>query len=122
MRLRVDRDKNALVVTPDDETLPTREIPAAGAIDVGASGVLLGVEVRRGVGLPVLAEAFAGWGSAASVDGGAAYVELMAGDDSNARSAEVEVGVGLDADGLIASLTIPRRGARYEITYPSGNR
>lgn len=122
MRLRVDRDKNALVVTPDDEKPPTREVRAVGTIDVGAGGVLLGVEVRRAVGLPVLAEAFAGWGSVASVDGGAAYVELMAGDDSNARSAEVAVEVGLDAHGLVASLTIPRRGAGYEITYPSGNR
>lgn len=122
MRLRVDREANALVVTPGGEIQPTREVRVGGTIDVGAGGALLGVEVRRSVGLPVLSQGFAGWGSVVSVEGGAAYVALMAGDDSNARSAAVEVGVGLDASGSVTSLTIPRRGAGYEITYPSGNR
>lgn len=122
MRLRVDRERNALVVTPDIEDEPAREVRADGTIDVGTGGVLLGVEVRRVAGLEGLAERFAGWGSAATVDGGAAYVALMAGDDSQARSAEIGVAVGLDERGRVASLSIPRRGAGYEITYPSGNR
>ncbi len=122
MRLRVDREKNALVVTPDDEAELARAVRAGGTIDVGNSGLLLGVEVRRVEGLPDLVEGFAGWGSAATVEGVAAYVALMAGDDSNARSADVEVEVGLDERERVASLTIPRRGAGYEITYPSGNR
>ncbi len=122
MRLRVDRETNSLVVTPGDDAEPERSVVAKGTIDVGAGGVLLGVEVRASADVAGLARAFAGWGAAASVDGGAAYVALMAGEDAFSRSAEIAVEVGLDERGRVASLTIPRRGAGYEITYPSGNR
>lgn len=122
MRLRVDREANALVVTPDGEEQPGHSVATDGTIDVGAGGVLLGVEVRGSEGLSGLAKRFAGWGGAASVEGDSAYVALMAGDDDHVRSAEIVIGVGVDDRGLVSSLTIPRRGVGYEITYPSGNR
>lgn len=122
MQLRVDREANALVVTPDMADQETRNATTEGTIDVGADGALLGIEIRGSAMWTILARQFAGWGSAVTVDEGAAYVSLMPGDDRNARSAEIEIGVGLDEQGHVARLSVPRRGTGYEITYPSGNR
>lgn len=122
MQLRVDRDANTLVITPGDASAPDRTIVLPGTIDVGEGGVLLGIEIRASDRLPEPADAFTGWGGAASVDGPSVYITLMAGDDRHARSADIAVDIGLDPNGSVARISIPRRGAGYEITYPSGNR
>lgn len=75
----------------------SRDGTSTGLLDVGANGRLLGVEI------------------------GDRYIQVMesaGADESYARSASVELSV---SDGDPAVVTIARRGAGYEITYPSGN-
>ena len=70
---------------------------SAATLDVGSNGRLIGLEIGE-------------W-----------YVSVMdipGADDSYVRSAEVLVDI---SPGSPPSIAIPRRGAGYEITYPSGN-
>lgn len=71
--------------------------PAEGTLDVGANGRLLGIEI------------------------GETYVQVMpsmSDEEPYIRSADVRVEI---SGGDPALVTIPRRGAAYEISYPSGN-
>jgi hypothetical protein len=83
----------------EEGAVTTERVPAT--IDIGTGGRLVGVE------LP------------------AAYVDVMepeAGTEHLTRSAEAEVVVERKrGSGEAVSVTVPRRGAGYEITYPSGN-
>jgi|GEM_PF-2226107 len=68
-----------------------------GILDVGANGRLLGVEIDD------------------------TYIQVMEStqdEEPYVRSADVEVSITGDSPRFV---TIPRHGARYEITYPSGN-
>lgn len=68
-----------------------------GLLDVGANGRLLGIEIDD------------------------TYIQVMEsahGEEPYVRSADVEVSITGDSPRLV---TIPRHGAGYEITYPSGN-
>jgi hypothetical protein len=68
-----------------------------GLLDVGANGRLLGIEI------------------------GESYIHVMESvhdEEPYVRSAEVTLSISGDSPPLV---TIPRRGPRYEITYPSGN-
>lgn len=75
------------------------DVPAT--VDIGTGGRLIGVELAAG------------------------YVEVMApepGTDHLTRSAEVAVSVARErGSGELVAVTVPRRGAGYEITWPSGN-
>lgn len=72
-----------------------------GSIDIGVGGRLLGIEVG-GVYLPVM--------------------DAETGAGSMVRTAEIGVDVVRDRiSGAIVSIVVPRRGAGYEITWPSGN-
>jgi hypothetical protein len=75
------------------------QVPAT--IDIGTGGRLVGVELPTG------------------------YVEVMepeAGTEHLTRSASAEVAVARErGSGVPVTVTLPRRGAGYEITYPSGN-
>lgn len=122
MRLTVDREANTLVVTPDSDQQSMRTVIADGTLDVGEGGVLLGVEVQVSEALGDLAGQFGGWDDAVDTDDTSAYLTLMPGDDSHARSTPIAVKIGLAASGQVTSLSVPRRGEGYEITYPSGNR
>lgn len=122
MRLTIDRETNTLVVTPDSDQQSTRTVIATGTLDVGEGGVLLGVEVQASEALADLAGQFDNWADAVDTDDASAYLTLMPGDDSHARSTAVAVRVGLAASGQVTSVAVPRRGDGYEITYPSGNR
>lgn len=77
----------------------TERVPAT--IDIGTGGRLVGVELPMG------------------------YVEVMepeAGTEHLTRSAAAEVVVARErGSGVPVTVTVPRRGAGYEITYPSGN-
>lgn len=92
----IDLAANAIRVrVPGLAAPPAASSPAL--LDVGANGRLIGIEV------------------------GDAYITVMdlpGEDDPYARSAPVEVAISA---GTPPSITIPRRGPAYEITYPSGN-
>jgi hypothetical protein len=66
-------------------------------LDVGANGRLIGVEVG---------------------DAWVSVMDLPGEEDPYARSASIEVAISAETP---PSITIPRRGPGYEITYPSGN-
>lgn len=131
MQLTHDRTRNALRLTLGDQTgeLPTRQsIP--GVIDVAAGGRLVGLELQPGVEAATLARWFRPWledpeaGQYLDLaSDGTVYVELTSGaDDDQARSTPVEVELEYGSAGDVAAISIPRVGAGYEISYPSGNR
>ena len=80
----------------------TRSVP--GRLEVGAGGRLLGIDL----GAPL---------AGVTADG---YLELFPPLTSDVRTAPVELLV-TERDGWVTRLELPRRGAGYEITYPSGN-
>jgi hypothetical protein len=74
-----------------------------GIIDVGEGGRLLSIEVAASPGRePVMID-----------------IESPLGDVS--RSAPVQLTLERGGNGVIRAIVLPRRGAGYEITYPSGN-
>lgn len=96
-------------------------IRAAGTIDIGEQGRLLGVEVET----PPDAAWTVPPASSALVQGGGDgtfYIALDRDTGRHARSVPVEVSLRLTPARLLAEVIVPRRGAGYEITYPSGNR
>ena len=101
--LEVDLAANSLrlVLSGDEAGEATRVERRPATIDVGSGGRLVGVELESG------------------------YVDVMppqAGTEHLIRSAEAEVllEMGEGRETTIA-LVLPRSGAGYEITYPSGN-
>jgi hypothetical protein len=98
----VDLAANTLCLRFNDAA-PAREVveDVPAIIDIGAGGRLIGIELAAG------------------------YVDVMPpepGTEHLTRSAETEVAVAREqGSGALASVTVPRRGAGYEITYPSGN-
>lgn len=101
--LEVDLTTNTLRLllseSGGEEATHTERLPAT--IDVGAGGRLLGVELESG------------------------YVDVMpaqAGTEHLMRSARVEIAVEMgEGSNQPVALVIPRSGAGYEITWPSGN-
>ncbi len=118
LRLYLDRD---------DEPVPARTARASGVIDVAEGGRLVGIELSPPDQLvtsdwlrlwrdnPIAGE----WLTVESDE--RAYLQLTSGDDRHARSAQIELSLDLDASGNLVAIGIPRRGAGYEISYPSGN-
>jgi hypothetical protein len=109
-------------------------LAATAAIDVGANGRLLGVELAVD---PVLAAPFAVSTTQAEAEAdpsapqydaaaGTLYVPLSenaaAAHDPHARTALAEVALAVDRAGALLAIDLPRRGHGYEISYPSGNR
>lgn len=98
--IEVDLAANTLRLRLGDGRAPAGTVERVPAtIDIGAGGRLVGVELPAG------------------------YVEVMepeAGTEHLTRSAEAEVVVEREGSATVA-VTLPRRGAGYEITYPSGN-
>ena len=93
--------------------------PADATIDVGEGGRLLGVEVAVDA-LPIGTDV----SSSVSFDPVASTVMIELGRQTGGvvRSAPARVGLVVDARGALLAVEVPRRGAGYEITYPSGNR
>ena len=93
-----------LVLAEGTDGSSTRGVPAQ--VDVGEGGRLLGVEVALAIE-----------DSAQSV-----YVPIEEATGANVRTAPALVRVRTAPDGRLLEVELPRRGAGYEITYPSGNR
>lgn len=129
MRLVHDTSTNTLRLQLDrtnEQTVErTERIP--GLIDVADGGRLVGIELTPGSGLVDSDWLFAWSGDPVAREwltiesDGAAYFQLTTGDDQHARSSPIELTVDLDASGSVLSISIPRRGAGYELSYPSGN-
>lgn len=97
---------------------PGAPIPIEATIDIGERGALLGIELRPAASL---AAAWPALHSAAGADG-ALYLPIapeMSGPHDRSEPVVVEIRPG--PDGALAAVDLPRRGAGYEITYPSGN-
>lgn len=103
MQIELDLKRNVLnfELSGDDEAVLTR-MNVPGVIDIGERGRLLSFEL-----FPDSDDAI--------------VVPLEDHADPLARSAEIFVVCGIAADGRIVTAQIPRRGADYEISYPSGN-
>ncbi len=113
--LRVDLlpERNVLrfVAGPGE---PGEAIPADATIDVGERGALLGIELRPDAALAAL------WPEHDEAD--AVYLAIapeMSGPHDRSVAATVDLRPG--PDGVLVAVDLPRRGAGYEITYPSGN-
>jgi uncharacterized protein YuzE len=131
LRLQHDRERNALrLLLDDDSRQAVTRLTVAGVVDVAANGRLVGIEVQTGIDETSLADALAAWlgdpvaGEFISQEGnGGLYIELTTGDpDEHTRSSEVSIDLELDTGRELVGISIPRRGAGYEISYPSGNR
>jgi len=93
--------------------------PAAATIDVGEGGRLLAVEVAVDA-----APSGAGLSPSVSFDPVTSMLTIELGRQTEGfvRSASARVGLVVDGRGVVLAVELPRRGAGYEITYPSGNR
>lgn len=103
MRLLLDLPRNAIEIRLAEPAPGAARRFVRATVDVGESGRLLGVELALGGGEP-------------------RYVPVEPGRGELARSAAATVAVARTADGEIATIELPRRGADYELSYPSGNR
>jgi uncharacterized protein YuzE len=103
MKLLVDTTRNVLhLVLIERHAEPTRRIDGHGVLDIGARGRLIGFELLLPGEPP-------------------RYLPIEASADPFARTAEAAVVAGVDEAGSVFSVEIPRRGADFEISYPSGN-
>ena len=131
MRLIHDRDNNALrLVLGDDPALPGTTSRMNGLVDVTAGGRLAGIELHTGDTEPEARNRLGRWlsdpvaGQYVTVEpDGTVYIELTAGEPGDdVRSSELDLVVETGLGGEMLAVSIPRRGAGYEISYPSGNR
>jgi hypothetical protein len=126
MRLIWEPASNLLRLTLTEDAAPATTLMRPGTLDVAANGRLVGVELR-GAELPRLLRRWAVDPIAAEfthlADDDSAYIDLSVGPpDDDIRSSEVTIAAELDDDAACVALAIPRRGAGYEIAFPSGNR
>lgn len=132
MRLSYRANENTLRLTLDQERgHAERTVDLSGYVDMGTGGRIAGVEALGGLELD-LERAFDRWlsdDSAAayvSLGSSSVYIELSAPEESDVReqirAIEATFTAEIDAEGRMVALSIPRRGAGYEISYPSGNR
>jgi hypothetical protein len=126
MRLAWDGATNLLRLTLSDDEPAASSVTRPGTLDVAANGRLVGVELR-GSDLPRLLRRWSADPIATEFthlsDDDSAYIDLSSGPPENdIRSSEVTVTAELDSETACVALAIPRRGAGYEIAYPSGNR
>jgi len=113
-----------LRLTPSDGWIGevVRRESVVGIIDVAEGGRLAGVEVA-GLSRSILSTWLNRAGNSDSLtvaDDGTAYFVISDGDDRNVRSVNIAVSVESGRNDELLSLAIPRRGAGYEISYPSG--
>jgi hypothetical protein len=124
VRLDLDRERNLLRLSREDGEAPTAVVEhAQGLIDMAAGGRLIGIELELSASLTE--QALTAWleDGLVEVAGASSYIQLTTGSDEDAaRSTAVELLVELDNAGALLAIGIPRRGAGYEISYPSGNR
>lgn len=97
------QDSTALRVVLREPGGPLAQGTATGIIDVGESGRLLGIEVES------------------SSQEGPLHIDIDQPVGHLSRSAETTLTIETGHSGTVAAVIVPRRGAGYEITYPSGN-
>jgi len=103
MKLLVDTTRNVLhLVLIERQSKQTRRIEGRGALDIGPHGRLIGFELLLPGEPP-------------------RYLPLEESADPFARTADASVIAEVDEQGAVYSVEIPRRGADFEISYPSGN-
>lgn len=98
--LTVDLRRNTIDIAIDAPETGGGEAPERHLLEMGVRGRLLGIELDD------------------------AYLMVCAPSDEDAglvREIEVEVGIRRDPAGRVAQVSVPRHGAGYEITFPSGN-
>jgi hypothetical protein len=99
--IAVDLTANTLRLSFRDGTVSGETDAEPATIEVGTGGRLVGIELAAG------------------------YVDVMEaepGTEHLTRRAAAEVAVERErGSGALVAMTLPRRGAGYEITYPSGN-
>ena len=125
MRLEYEPQRNLLLLTVEDVPPPAVSATVPGFVDMAAGGRLVGVEARLEAARGDPALALSHWlaHDAVGLDAGTLYIELTSGpDDDQTRSVAVELVYECNAAGRVIAIGIPRRGAGYEISYPSGNR
>jgi hypothetical protein len=126
MRLAWEPASNLLRLTLTEDAAVASTLTRRGTLDVAANGRLVGIELR-GAELPGLLRRWTADPIAAEFthlsNDDSAYVDLSVGPpEDDIRSSEVTILAELDADAACLALAIPRRGAGYEIAFPSGNR
>ncbi|MEJ7839668.1 MAG: hypothetical protein WKF81_12700 [Thermomicrobiales bacterium] len=94
--------RNVVVLLPAAEEIQptTPELAESGVLDIGIKGHLIGFEL------------------------GNTYYSVWNDDVANdhlIRSVDVDAGVVRLVNGSVHSIEIPRRGERYELSYPIGN-
>jgi hypothetical protein len=77
-------------------------VTAPADLDIGAMGRLLSLDIQLPGQLPTT-------------------IVIDDRSDPYARTARIDVTCTVEVDGSISSVTVPRRGPGYEISYPSGN-
>jgi hypothetical protein len=131
LRLRYHPEENTLRLTLDREQgIAQRRIKLSGYVDMGVGGRIVGVETLRQPSFD-LNEALAPWlsdetaATYVSLEDDSAYIELSAPEEADireqVRAVPATFTAEIDADGRMTALSIPRHGAGYEISYPSGN-
>jgi hypothetical protein len=126
MRLAWDPASNLLRLTLTEAAPKADTVTWPGTLDVAANGRLVGIELR-GAELPGRLRRWTADPIAAEFthlfNDGSAYIDLSVGpSEEDIRSSEVTIIAELDANAACLALAIPRRGAGYEIAFPSGNR
>lgn len=119
-----------LLYDPDDNSLrlaldglrAARRVEIDGTIDIAEGGRLVGIELRRIPGALTrwLSDPMTVTATSIGADG-SAYLEIAPALGRHIRSSAVRVWVELDGHGELIAVAVPRRGAGYEIAYPSGN-
>lgn len=132
MRLSYRPGENALRLTLDHEPdSGLRQVEFSGYVDVGEGGRLIGIEIigSSEIDLPRLLDPWRRDPVAAeyvSIEDERAYIELSAPEEADLqehlRTIDAILRAELDDSARLIALSIPRRGAGYEISYPSGNR
>ncbi len=131
MRLTYEQSNNALRLTLDEVSVASEhQITLTGYVDMGTGGRIVGVETLAPASLD-LARALSPWTSDrtaaeyVSVSGDSAYIELSAPEEASireqVRAVPATFTAEIDDGGRLVALSIPRHGAGYEISYPSGN-
>ncbi len=131
MRLSYQSDENALRLTLDLESSGAgRRVRLSGYVDMGVGGRIVGIEALRQSSID-LKQAFDPWirdetaAEYVSLDDDSAYIELSAPEETDIReqirAVQATFTAEIDANGRVLALSIPRHGAGYEISYPSGN-
>lgn len=132
MRLTYRPRENTLRLTLDEgRASAAGSVELPGYVDIGEGGRLMGVEVlaRDEIDLP---RALAPWladpvaAEWVTLEPESAYIELSAPEEKldreQVRATRATLRAELDESRRLLALAIPRRGAGYEISYPSGNR